>query len=188
MEAATGNLRAPPRVAKATLLGGWQGCPLQALRLLLLPQPPHSQGPQLGHVVEAGHGDGSDVVVVQGPAEGRGGQLRGREMVRVAPTPAGSGTHPLPIFGWMDGEEREGMWAGDCSCPLATYRTSRPRRARKAPSSMQLIWFLSSCLQEKAAGALLGQRRAAGWLPVLPADPKFLRASPCPALLPLTGS
>lgn len=60
------------------------------------------------------------------------------------------------------------MWAGDCSCPLATYRTSRPRRARKAPSSMQLIWFLSSCLREKAAGALLGQRRAAGWLPVLP--------------------
>lgn len=27
-----------------------------------------------------------------------------------------------------------------------TYSTSNPRRARKAPSSMQPIWFLSSCL------------------------------------------
>ena len=31
-----------------------------------------SQGPQLGHVVEAGHGDGGDVVVVQGPKWGGG--------------------------------------------------------------------------------------------------------------------
>lgn len=30
-----------------------------------------------------------------------------------------------------------------------TYSTSKPRRARKAPSSMQLIWFLSSCLRRK---------------------------------------
>lgn len=30
--------------------------------------------------------------------------------------------------------------------PDFTYSTSSPRRARKAPSSMQLIWFLSSCL------------------------------------------
>lgn len=30
--------------------------------------------------------------------------------------------------------------------PCLTYSTSSPRRARKAPSSMQLIWFLSSCL------------------------------------------
>ena len=30
-----------------------------------------SQGPELGHVVEAGHGDGADIVVVQGPTRGR---------------------------------------------------------------------------------------------------------------------
>lgn len=38
-----------------------------------------------------------------------------------------------------------------------TYRTSSPRRARKAPSSMQLIWFLSSCLKEK------GKKRENCW-------------------------
>lgn len=32
------------------------------------------------------------------------------------------------------------------SLPWDTYKTSKPRRARKAPSSMQLMWFLSSCL------------------------------------------
>lgn len=30
----------------------------------------------------------------------------------------------------------------------STHRISKSRRARKAPSSMQLIWLLSSCLQE----------------------------------------
>lgn len=40
-------------------------------------------------------------------------------------------------------------WPGSPAPPLFpgfTYSTSSPRRARKAPSSMQLIWFLSSCL------------------------------------------
>lgn len=32
-----------------------------------------------------------------------------------------------------------------------TYSTSSPRRALKAPSSMQLMWFLSSCLWSKAS-------------------------------------
>lgn len=42
---------------------------LAPLPLALSSQPPgaDSQGPELGHVVEAGHGDGGDVVVVQGP-------------------------------------------------------------------------------------------------------------------------
>lgn len=42
-----------------------------------------------------------------------------------------------------------GLQTGGSSLSPVTYRTSSPRRARKAPSSMQLIWFLSSCLQEK---------------------------------------
>lgn len=42
-----------------------------------------------------------------------------------------------------------GLQAGGSSLSPVTYKTSSPRRARKAPSSMQLIWFLSSCLQEK---------------------------------------
>lgn len=35
------------------------------------------------------------------------------------------------------------------SPPRDTYKTSRPRSARKAPSSIQLMWFLSSCLYER---------------------------------------
>lgn len=33
--------------------------------------PGDLQGPKLGHVVETGHGDGGDVVVVQGPERDR---------------------------------------------------------------------------------------------------------------------
>lgn len=70
-------------------------------------------------------------------------------MVRGAPNPREQ-QHPpttlCKLVGWR------GVGWG-LQPPLATYRTSSPRRARKAPSSMQLIWFLSSCLQEKAAAA-----------------------------------
>lgn len=54
-----------------------------------------------------------------------------------------------------------GLQTGGSSLSPATYRTSSPLNARKAPSSMQLIWFLSSCLQEKGEkkGKLLGQLR-----------------------------
>lgn len=50
----------PPPPAPAPLGGQAPGCPWA-----------DSQGPQLGHVVEAGHGDGADVVVVQGPDQGK---------------------------------------------------------------------------------------------------------------------
>lgn len=50
----------------------------------------------------------------------------------------------------------------------STHRISRSRRARKAPSSMQLIWLLSSCLQkgrERMKAGQYGQSclRAPGW-------------------------
>lgn len=50
----------------------------------------------------------------------------------------------------------------------STHRISRSRRARKAPSSMQLIWLLSSCLQkgrERMKSGQYGQSclGAPGW-------------------------
>lgn len=67
-----------------------------------------------------------------------------------------------------------GLQAGGSSQPPATYRTSSPRRARKAPSSIQLIWFLSSCLWEKVGGSIAGTAQAESnqsLLMLLPPDP-----------------
>lgn len=43
-----------------------------------------------------------------------------------------------------------------------TYSISKSRRARKAPSSMQLMWLLSSCLQMRDRSQRQVCRRAGG--------------------------
>lgn len=74
---------------------------------------------------------------------------------------------PPPLRGGKDGDQAP-RFAQHCSTGRAapppprhstksTHRISRSRRARKAPSSMQLIWLLSSCLQKGR------ERMKAGW-------------------------
>lgn len=95
---------------------------------------PHLQRSQLGHVVEAGDGDGRDVVVVQRPAGrqregGQGGQV-GNGTARWFMgnrTPGSSGTHPPPCVSWLDGE----VWAGDSSHPWPLTGLPAPAEPEK---------------------------------------------------------
>lgn len=72
----------------------------------------------------------------------------------------------------------------------STHRISRSRRARKAPSSMQLIWLLSSCLQkgrERMKAGRSGQSclGAPGW--GLPRHRGVLHPLAAPARHPAQG-
>lgn len=145
-------------VAKATLLGSAWGCsaglsppspPHGAVPALLsclagtgsrtgdIPlqprqsfPPQHSQCPQLGHVVEAGHGDGSDIVVIQGPAKRQRGAGQGGQAIngsvrwsRWHQTPRSNSTHPPRhrVDGWRGEGWGQPKPPGKACCPFQAF-------------------------------------------------------------------
>lgn len=109
----------PPHGAVSALLSRWHqqqswGYPAPAQGSFPPPLPWHLQCPQLGHVVEAGHRDGSDIVVIQGPAGRQRGAGQSSQAINGSKrwsswhqTPGSNRTHPPPGTGWMDGETRD---------------------------------------------------------------------------------